>query len=433
MHRAALVAVVAIVASACRTDPPSPSTIEVARYTAVPSRQLDILLQIDNSAGTLDLQSSFAAAFGELIDGLSIVDGGLPDLHVGVTTSDLGTSGSIEDPAPPIGSIGQGGCAERGDDGALSANGAPVDDAYLVDEDDGGLRRRNYTGTLVDTVTRMVERASGGCGFEQPLAATMRAFTNNANVGFSRPDANLLVVILADEDDCSVRSPAFFGPESAVLGPLDSFRCTRFGVACDQPIDEPGEKTRCHANGETPYIEGVSPFVDAMRAVRSDPARVAVAAIVGPPEVSVELRAAPGGGATEPALAHSCAWSTATGAKVADPAVRIAAAIDALGPNSTLESVCAPNLGPAVANIARTTRGLYGITCLDPALVGDVPACSVTVEGLAGETPLSLCPAAGDCFEIVDDPAACGDRPRLVVHLASPAADHYVRARCVVD
>jgi len=429
MHRAALVAIVAI---ACRTDPTPQSTIEVASYAAVPSRQLDILLQIDNSNNTLDLQSSFAAAIAELIDGLSTIDGGLPDLHVGVTSSDLGTSGSIDEPAAPIGAVGQGGCGARGDDGALSANGAPVDDAYLVDEDDGGLRRRNYTGALVDTVAQMVRRGSGGCGFEQPLAATMRVFTNNANEGFSRPAANLLVVILADEDDCSVKSPVFFGPESAVLGPVASFRCTRFGVECDQPIDEPGEKTNCHANGETPYIEGITPFVDAMRSVRSDSSRVAVAAIVGPPEVSVELRAPPGGTTAEPALAHSCAWSMAAGTAVADPAVRIAAAVDALGPNSTLESVCTSDLGPAVANIARMMRGLYGVTCLDPARVGDVPACSVTVEGLAGETPLSLCPAAGDCFEIVEDVAVCGERPRLVVHLASPMADQFVRARCVV-
>jgi len=35
----------------------------------------------------------------------------------------------------------------------------------------------------------------------------------------------LAVVILADEDDCSVSDPTFFDPSSATLGPLQSFRC----------------------------------------------------------------------------------------------------------------------------------------------------------------------------------------------------------------
>ena len=416
----------AVLACACREQPEPTPTIEVASYAAVPSTKLDVLFQIDNSASVSDLQVTLASAFPLLLDRIGDLD-----LHIGVVTSDLGTSATTGDPAPMIGSPGQGGCVDHGDDGVLQTTGAPVTDPYIVDENDGlGGRRTNYTGDIATVLGQMVRVGSGGCGFEQPLAATKRALVNNANTGFTRNDANLLVVMLMDEDDCSVRDPALFGPASEALGPQSSFRCTQFGLECDQPIDEVGEKTNCHPRADSPYVDDIAPFVDAMRTVRGDPARVAVTAIAGPPIVSIEERVGPGGGAPELALVHSCASLPETGVNAAAPAVRIAAVVDELAPNSAFEPVCNADFSSAVANVARVADGLRGIICLDPARVGTEPACSVTLESLDGETQLSLCPAAGDCFEIVDDVEACGDRPRLLVHLASPTADQYVRARC---
>jgi hypothetical protein len=439
-------ALVALALCACREQPDPQPTIAVASYATVSTRKLDMLFQIDGTNGGELWQFGLRASFQRLIDGLSTLDGGLPDLHIGVVSSDLGTSATMGDPAPDVGSIGQGGCGGRGHDGALLTTGAPVQGTYLIDEDEGGLRRKNYTGTLADVFGQMVAPGFGDCGFEQPLAATMRAFTNDANVGFSRPDANLLVVIATDEDDCSVRDPAFFGPESGELGPLQSYRCTRFGLVCDEPLNTTGAKTNCIAREDSQYIESIAPFVERMKAVRGDPARVAVAAIAGPPVlasessdllstprgIDVELRTPPVGSDPILALGHSCMTEDAGGIHVADPGVRIAQAIDALAPNSTFDSVCTGNFDPIVDHIAQLTRSLYGITCLDPARVGAVPECNVTLESADGEAPLSLCPAAQDCFEIVEDTAACGDRPRLVVHVAAPVADQFVRARCVI-
>jgi hypothetical protein len=64
---------------------------------------------------------------------------------------------------------------------------------------------------------------------------------NPANAGFLRPGATLGVIFLTDEDDCSVRSPTLFSPANAVLGPLESFRCTRFGVTCEDGGGTPDE------------------------------------------------------------------------------------------------------------------------------------------------------------------------------------------------
>ena len=48
---------------------------------------------------------------------------------------------------------------------------------------------------------------ASGCGFEQHLSAMSRAFANPANASFLRAGANLAVVIVADEDDCSILDP----------------------------------------------------------------------------------------------------------------------------------------------------------------------------------------------------------------------------------
>src|SRR5262245_32370052 len=73
-------------------------------------RDVDLLFVIDDSPSMADKQQNLAANFPKLIDALSRLPGGLPNLHVGVVTSDMGTSAaSDETPGPPVGTIGRGG------------------------------------------------------------------------------------------------------------------------------------------------------------------------------------------------------------------------------------------------------------------------------------------------------------------------------------
>jgi hypothetical protein len=81
------------------------------------NRNLDLLFVIDDSGSMLAKQESFAASFPGYLDALSAIEGGLPDLHVGVVTTDMGTRASNNTSAPPIGTVGQGGCANAGKDG----------------------------------------------------------------------------------------------------------------------------------------------------------------------------------------------------------------------------------------------------------------------------------------------------------------------------
>src|SRR5450432_3644146 len=273
----------------------APPMREVASFTTSPTRDLDLLLLIDDSGG--DYQQNLATGFDAFLTSLSAIDGGLPNLHLGVATSDMGSTGSLDydHPAPAIGQVGNGGCSGHGKDGALQLTGAPVTDAYVIDEDDGaGGRHRNYTGTLVDVIATMVKVGAGGCGFEQHLAALRRSLTNPANAGFRRATANLAVVIIADEDDCSVHEAGLFGPEDATLGALQSFRCTQFGVQCNEDLSIIGPKTGCAPHEDSQYIDGVQPYVDFLDQLVPDRDQLAVAAIVGPATpFAVELRAAP--------------------------------------------------------------------------------------------------------------------------------------------
>ncbi|HEY0194593.1 MAG TPA: hypothetical protein VGC42_25950, partial [Kofleriaceae bacterium] len=92
---------------------------EVTSMPAVPNRDLDVLFVIDDSPGMSSKQVALDASMARLIDRLTQIDGGLPDLQIGVTTTDMGTSSASGLPAPSIGAVGQGGCFGAGRDGAL--------------------------------------------------------------------------------------------------------------------------------------------------------------------------------------------------------------------------------------------------------------------------------------------------------------------------
>ena len=411
---------------------------EVTSLKAVPDRDLDILFVVDNSPSMIEEQQALATSFPLMIDRLATLDDGLPDLHIGVVTSDLGTSGSLTPPAPPVGTVGNGGCGDMGMAGNL-VQVAGMSARFLSDiAAPGGTRTTNFTGELRDAFGALALVGDLGCGFEQHLGAMRRALDSNpTNAGFLRDDANLAVVILADEDDCSVADSAFFGSDPS-LGPLQSFRCFRYGVQCDgdDPLT-PGAKTNCHPRPASPYLDEVAPFADFLVNIKVDPRKVMVAGVVGDPmPVAVELATPPGGGTPIPTLSHSCSYGGAIGAQVADPAVRLASFVDQFPGRSRLTSICSADLSDAVSDIGASAKRLMGDPCLTQAVFTDT--CDVTdVRDSAPDAPAHLpsCSDGGpDCFEIVADPAACpssADHLRVVIHRSSAAApDTWTHVRC---
>lgn len=445
MNRLALLA---LVLSACNDTVVVGGLQEVASLRSIPNRDLDILFVVDNSASTGDKQAALAAAFPRMMDVLSQVDGGLPNLHIGVVTTDMDTSSSGDaTPAPAVGQVGAGGCAGRGDDGVLKRTPA-MSAAYLSDvEGPGGTRVRNYTGTLREVFGELAHVGYTGCGFEQPLASMKRALGNPANAGFLRDTANLAIVILADEDDCSLASGAMLGPDTAALGPLDSFRCFRFGVECAEDTNTVGTKSDCTAATASPYIDDLNPFVDAILAAKSDARMVMTAAIVGDPTpVAVQLRQPPGGGNPQNALAHSCTVDTPAGTAVADPAVRIAGLLESFPGRSQLTSICSGDLTNPLQMIGDSAKKLMGDTCLDTATLADTsteegvqPSCEVADirdSAPGAVTMIPLCSSgAPDCYEFVADAASCpstADHLRVKIRRSATVADDswtYIRCQ----
>jgi hypothetical protein len=313
-------------------EPPTVIPVEI-------NRDLDLLFVIDDSPSMADKQANLATNFPELIDVLGTVPGGLPNVHVAVVTSDLGTKDANGTIAPGIGTLGMGGCSGSGDAGNMQLFGAPVaaPSLFISDiqpPDPLAARIRNYTGNLSDVFAQMARGAgAGGCGFEQHLEAMKQALdpSNATNAGFLRSEAYLAVIFLADEDDCSMSdSTTLLGPTSTALGPLQSFRCTRFGVVCDDggatpdAMNELGPKSKCHPSDTSPYLAQISAYAQFLKDLKTDPNSVIVAGIMGTTEpFAIENRSLPNSSTLLRALAHSCTYIGVDGkAEVADPAIR---------------------------------------------------------------------------------------------------------------
>jgi len=429
---------------------------QVVEVSVNPNRDLDILFVIDDSPSMFDKQKNLADNFPKFIDRLNASSGGFPNLHVGVVTSDMGTKGSeVMALATPIGQVGNGGCSGNGKGGALQISGAPVTGSYLSDEInfDGG-RNRNYTGDISTVFATMAKVGAGGCGFEQHLAA-MRASLDGsvaANAGFLRASAVLAVIFVADEDDCSFKTPAILDPANAALGPLQSFRCTRFGVRCEtggatpDAMNQLGVKGQCGANPMSQYFDDVAPFHDFLLGLKAgDTSHVIVAGIVGATAVEVESRMPPSGPDVL-ALKHSCTYTGANGPEVADPPARLKAFLDLFPGRSTSSTICQQDLSGTLDQIGQLVVSSIGNVCLttsvadmDPATEGVQFDCKVEDVVGASVTAIPRCDASSTptCWSLEADPANCtmGDHLNFVVHRGTTTPDPttIVRMQCKLE
>ncbi len=416
---------------------------QVAEIKAVPNRDVDLLFVVDNSGSMEIVQQRLAAAFPQMMDVLSTVDGGLPNLHIGVVTSDMGTSGLVGVPAPTVGTLGvpSGACAEGfGDAGALRSLSPAVDGTFISDVGlADGTRERNYDGELRDAFAANAAVGSLGCGFEQHLGAMKASLTNPANASFFRAEANLAVVIIGNEDDCSVGDAGEFFSDAIDVG---SFKCTRHGVTCDQSLDVEGEKTNCVASGDT-QVATVDTYADALLAFKGDPRMVMAATIAGD---ATDLTLVPTFGPfTGYNVEEVCTLQFQgmdTGAAV--PGIRLAAFADRFEARSSFASICSDDLTAPMHDFGATAKKLVADPCLDSSLLADMssepglqPACDVRdIRDSNPDAPVSLSrcgDGVGDCYELVQDPVACpytDDHLRLVFQRGEVADDLWTTVRC---
>jgi hypothetical protein len=430
---------------------PEQGRVEHKHIPVTPRRDIDILFLVDDSPSMNDKQLNLVANFPNFINVLNTIEGGLPNVHIGVATSDLGSKGADDAaPGPSIGS-GPGACSGNGKSGNLTVNGAPVMGNFVSDiKLSDGTRQTNYTGNLTDVFTTMAHVGATGCGFEQHIEAAKRALNNNpANAGFLRPDAFLAVIIIADEDDCSMAHSTLIGSDPS-LGALQSFRCTRFGITCDvggadsNAMNQVGTKDQCHSNDGSQYLTKISDYVTFFKGLKANATDVIVAAITGTnAPFQVELRPPPGGGTAIPALAHSCNYTDSGGGlEVADPPIRISQFLAQFPNRNTQTTICQQDLSGGLQQIAQLLKLVIGSPCIDGKLQGPPYDCSVsdvTNEGKPNQTESIIpeCDASMSnepCWHIISDPMNCtaGDHLTLKIERSvQPPPDTDVEADCV--
>ena len=238
---------------------------DVPDVSPTPTNVVDLLLVIDNSPSMdgpqsvlMDAMPGFLAALAEqaAAAGLDL------DLNVGVVSSDMGTYGYALMTCPnPNG----------GDDGCLQheprATGGcePVYPTFLhrLDSESGG----PTTSELAAAVACIGTLGTDGCGIEQPLRSLTRALTTQTavgecNAGFLRTDSTVAVLVLSDENDCSVR------PDRASLFDTSLSELGHIGV-------------RCFLNQD--YLVRVDEIVDALQGLETAGHGLFLKALVGVP------------------------------------------------------------------------------------------------------------------------------------------------------
>ena len=437
---------------------PEQGRVEYKDIPITVNRKIDILFVIDDSGSMADKQNNLATNFPNFINVLETIPGGLPDVHIGVVSSDVGAK-ATQDAVP---ASGIGGCINDGDGGDLQTSGAALSGGTFLSDvrDSTGARVKNYSGNLADVFSQMAKLGKNGCGFEQHLESMRKALSNNpANSGFLRPEAYLAVIFIADEDDCSMSRTALLGPKSAALGTQQSFRCTRFGVTCDQggattgAMNQVGSKDQCHPNEGSEYLEKVQTYVDFLKGLKpGHEDMVIVAGIMGTIEpFQVELRTINATDGLEPALAHSCSYTGASGLEVADPPIRLKFLLDQFPNRSTFTSICQNNLSDGLRQIAELLRSVLPDPCIrgtladvDPNTAGPQYDCSVSdvqnpYKANRVETIIPACDAtmsAKPCWHIVEDTIGCTEAPNLAIKIERtliPPDDTHIIASCVTE
>jgi hypothetical protein len=394
-------------------------TVNIYDIPISKNKAVDMLFVIDNSLGLAENQTLLKAQFVELLRRLKDTYGGLPDLHIGVTSTDLGTSpynipscdtrygdngkllkGSCTNPQNNnyIVDVEPAGCnIERNDSDnhllctssdcaadnclpeAFTINGVATEPADLifVEHDENNCPRcRNYSNEDIGNIFACIaDLGVRGCGFEQPLESMYRVFTHPhiENKGFLRDDAYLSILFLTDEDDCSAKDYEIFNPVGDInssLGGLTSFRCTEFGIRCDEEwnrdiygIETYTNCTSRPSDDPDAMLHPISKYINLLAEIKGS-SNVITTAIAGPYDGTLLVGKDEN---SNPKLGFSCGES--------HPAVRIKEFISAFTPASddmewAYLSNCSNDYSPLLIGLGEKIRSVLAISCITAPIVG---------------------------------------------------------------
>jgi hypothetical protein len=210
------------------TDDTTESGTSTTGEPPAPVTAVDILFVIDNSGSMARHQSLLASSMPALLADLDDLD-----LRIAVTTTDVGNPRCA-----PASTTPEGGkfvlrsCVEAAAEGQFMFNGEDFSSActnkcalsdftitptptaldpeprarHWLERTSGSL---NVDADLVDALACALPQGVAGCGFESPLEAMAKAleltgFADTlSNYGFLRPEADLRIIFVTDEADCS--------------------------------------------------------------------------------------------------------------------------------------------------------------------------------------------------------------------------------------
>jgi hypothetical protein len=331
---------------------PDVATGEVGSGAA---RKLDLLFMIDDSPSMREEQDNLRRNFPLLIERLKSLPGGLPDLHIGIVSSDVGAG------AQPLANVG---CPRPGGDrGILQAKptcGLEAGAKFLSASANG--TQVNFQGTIDSAFACLADLGVAGCGYEHQLQSTRVALYESItpeNKGFLRSDALLGIVLISDEDDCSAPvNTNLFVNDAAFPMTSGSFRCSQVGHLCgglappiaafDAPLDS------CTANPGGPLVS-VSELVASIKALKTRPNQIVVSGIFGWPTNPVGARyryVSLRDGIDIAAVCQSANGEAASG-------LRLKQFVESFGAQGSFFSICNDDFSPALQRIGeRLAAGL---------------------------------------------------------------------------
>ena len=411
-----------------KLEPPSPRPTRTFNnvFQETVNRDVDILFMIDTSQSMTPLQAKLAANFPTFMNVLKGLPGGLPNVHIGIVSSDMGAG---RETAVSM-------CRQGGDQGAFQTAPRPpcamsglMPGQSFIQSVNG---MTNFTGDIADVFSCMARLGDQGCGFEHQFASVLKAL--EGNTAFVRPNAFLSIIMITNEDDCSAPPDSdLFDPNSRLvgdmLGPLASFRCNEFGHRCNgaPPPRMASDLTGANCtSAEDGRLLKVADVIARTKALKPDPTKILVAAIAGPTSPYV-VRMVPSQGAggimeDQPAITHSCMQNSG---EYADPSIRIKQWVDAFGTNGVFLPICANSFEPALMRIAEEIGRVIGPKCVTGKLVdkdltmpGVQYDCRITDrapngQGTLVETPIPQCSENGNmppCWALADSANCMGSK-----------------------
>ncbi len=413
LARALLLSVVVALAGGCAPDDVEHLESRTGAVTAAGADpgNLDILFMIDNSSSMTQIQQKLLDQDPSFMTVLQNLPHGLPNVHIAVVSSDMGAPGDSTSSIM---------CTPSGDNGGFQSTprgtctNTTLPSGATFISNVGGVA--NYTGNLTDVFGCIAQLGQYGCGFENQLASVARALGADGappptqNAGFLRADAELAIVLLTNEDDCSApRNTTLYSLNGAQqnvanpLGPIANYRCNQFGHLCMDPtsgtptaliappLNPPTDAqvtgtlptlnlTNCESNdSSTGLLTPVASLIAGIRALKADPDNQIVVGAISPPATPYTVAWLPqtGGLNTQPGerwptIEHSCgalggddvnplATQTPTDGSFGDPGVRIAQWVHAFGSNGVVTSICDADYSVSFQTIAdKIGMHLYG-------------------------------------------------------------------------